>query len=232
MEPMSHSAENNTLCERCSLLSFDDLALGGRELVYEDGIPRLDFSYDRIEVRPKVNMPDDQDEWGYKLVRLDWEMEDILPDMPRLYRSSQLGCVFCQALLSSLEDAFAQEIKFYTTHSGTLHSVAYISLRDGGIEGLLVKTTFNPNRSCMGYRPTYDHPNRSPMDYSTTYYHPNRSSMDHSTMRQRSRRARINNDKNAGPHYPSDRGRSYKREIRILFPIEADSSESSYPAEF
>jgi hypothetical protein len=144
MEPMSNATENATLCKRCSLLNFDDLALGGQEVVNEDGIAQFHFPDARIETRPKY-CTQDQPPPDYYLVRLDWHVEDSLPDMPELSGSCQLGCVFCQALLRSLEDAFATGEKSYTVHDGTLNLVAYLSLVDEGIQGLLIETTFNQN---------------------------------------------------------------------------------------
>ncbi|OWY45241.1 HET-like protein [Alternaria alternata] len=143
---MSDSTEYDTLCERCSLLSFDDLALGGQEVVNEDGVARLCFPKSRIELRPSYDFDAAVDMPVYRSVRLDWEAEDVLPDMPRLSHSSQLGCVFCQALLKSLKEAFAEEAKSYEIHDGTLNLVAYLSLDDEGVEGLLVEATFNQDR--------------------------------------------------------------------------------------
>jgi hypothetical protein len=140
---MSDSTKNGTLCERCRLLSFDDLAIGGQEVVNEDGVARLCFPKSRIELRPSYDFDASVDMPVYRSVRLDWEAEDILPDMPRLSHSSQLGCVFCQALLKSLKEAFAEEAKSYDIHDGALNLVAYLSLHDEGVEGLLVEATFN-----------------------------------------------------------------------------------------
>lgn len=137
---MSGSTENDTLCERCSLLSFDDSAIGGQEVVGKDGVARLHFPESQIETRPSpIEIP----RAIYQLIRLDWEVEDILPDMPRLSHSSELGCVFCQALLRSLEEALAEKAKIYTICHGRLDLVAYLSLADEGVEGLLVEATFN-----------------------------------------------------------------------------------------
>jgi hypothetical protein len=168
---MSGSTENDTLCERCSLLSFDDFALGGQEVV---GFSRLYFPEARIETRPD-NWPKLAGTPPIQLVRLDWKVEDSLPDMPQLSRSCQLGCLFCQALLGSLEEALAEGAKDDIIYEGALVSVAYLSLVGEGIEGLLVETT------------------------STTFF-----------------------------QNPLDPRRILSRS---LFPIEADSSKSRYPAE-
>jgi len=139
---MSDSMKHDTLCERCSLLSFDDLAIGGQEVVDEDGVARLFVPESQIETRP-LDWP-----WrytDYALVRLDWKIMDTLPGMPQLSHSSQLGCVFCQALLSSLYETLAEKAESYSIYDGTLTLVAYLSLIDRGIntgvEGLLVEVT-------------------------------------------------------------------------------------------
>lgn len=135
---MSDSTKNDTLCERCSLLSFDDLAIGGQEVVGKDGIARLHFPDARTGILPVYSTK------NYRLVRLDWKVEDSLPDMPQLSHSSQLGCVFCQTLLRLLEDVLARRTEFHTIDDVELNSVAYLLLLvDKGIERLLVETTFN-----------------------------------------------------------------------------------------
>jgi len=143
---MSDPLKDGTLCERCRLLSFDDGAIGGQEVVGEDGVPRLSFPESKIESRPdewlEIREHDD-DEPDYRLVRLDWELDEILPDMPHLSRSSQLGCVFCQALRKSLEETLAEEAKTYSINDGPLSLAAYLSLVDEGIEGLVIEGIFN-----------------------------------------------------------------------------------------
>ena len=143
---MSDPPETSTLCERCSLLSFDDLALGGQEVVGEDGIARLSFPESKIEFRPE-DWPEyrehDGDEPDYRLIRLDWELDEILPDMPHLSRSSELGCVFCRALRMSVEETLAAEAKTSSIDDGPLSLVAYLSLVDEGIEGLVIEGSFN-----------------------------------------------------------------------------------------
>jgi hypothetical protein len=142
---MSDSTENETLCERCRLFSFNDLAIGGREVVREDGAARLSFLESRIEFRPEgwLESRDLDDILDYRLVRLEWELDDALPDMPLLSRSSQLGCALCQALRNSLEETLEEEAKLRTGYVGVLHLLAYLALADGGIEGLVVEATFN-----------------------------------------------------------------------------------------
>ncbi|KAK9780218.1 putative HET-domain-containing protein [Seiridium cardinale] len=76
--PMSHPAENTTLCERCNFLSFDDSAIGGREAVDEDGLARLSFEDAKVQWRPEYYQ-EDPDKYGvpdYRLIRLEWSLED------------------------------------------------------------------------------------------------------------------------------------------------------------
>jgi len=143
---MSDSPKTDTLCERCSLLSFDDGAIGGQEVVGEDGVPRLSFPESKIEFRPEEWLEIreyDGDEPDYRLIRLDWDLDETLPDMPHLSRSSQLGCVFCQALRKSLEETLAEEAKTCSINDGPLSLAAYLSLVDEGIEGLVIEGIFN-----------------------------------------------------------------------------------------
>jgi hypothetical protein len=116
---MSDSTENETLCERCRLFSFDDLAIGGREVVREDGAARLSFLESWIELRPR-NWLEKRDLYAmppdYRLIRLQWDLDDNLPDMPLLSRSSQLGCKFCQALRNSIHDKLAGDAESYTAY--------------------------------------------------------------------------------------------------------------------
>lgn len=144
---MSQSIESTALCERCHLLSFDDFAIGGREVIDEDGNARLSFHHDMIELRPEwySELPNDAlDDPDYTLVRLEWHLDDSLPDMPHLTRSSQSGCSFCNTLRCSLVESLAQEAKYYSIEDGLLTLVAYLSLfESGGVEGLLVEGTFN-----------------------------------------------------------------------------------------
>jgi len=127
---MSDPPEYDFLCERCSLLSFDDGALEGYEVIGEDGVARLSFPESRTRKGEYLN---------HNLVHLDWQLDEILPDMPHLSLSSQFGCVFCQALRKSLEETLAEEAKTKMIDDGPLNLVAYLSLFDGGIEGILIK---------------------------------------------------------------------------------------------
>jgi hypothetical protein len=139
---MSDSTKNDALCERCSLLSFDDAAIGGVEVIDEDGVARVSFPESKIEFRPSYWLKN-QELYGtppeYRLVRLDWKLDDILPDMPQLSLSSELGCGFCRALRRSLEETFAREAKSNFTNAGAANLVAYLSLVDRDVEGLVVE---------------------------------------------------------------------------------------------
>ena len=141
---MSDQTKDGALCERCSLLSFDDAAIGGQEVVGEDGVARLRFPESRIECRPlnwlerRELYPDGP--W-YRLIRLDWELDDNLPDMPRLACSSELGCGFCRALRRFLIEAIPKETKIFPADDGPLKLVAYLSLVDEDIEGLVIEAS-------------------------------------------------------------------------------------------
>jgi len=144
---MSDPPKDGALCDRCSLLSFDDAAIGGREVIDENGTTRLSFPESRIELRPS-DWHQRQDFYrtppDYRLVRLKWKIDDVLPDMPRLSRSSQLGCAFCQALRRSLEETFASEAKYSHITAGPLILQAYLAIvdeRDRRIEGMMVEAS-------------------------------------------------------------------------------------------
>jgi hypothetical protein len=141
---MSVSTENDTLCKRCRLLSFDDAAIGGVEVIDQDGVARLSFPESKIEFRPSYWLQR-QEFYGtppdYRLVRLKWELNDILPIMPQLSHSSKLGCEFCRALRRSLEETLAREAKSNVITPYTANLVAYLSLVDRDVEGLVVEET-------------------------------------------------------------------------------------------
>jgi len=142
---MSDPPKDGTLCERCSLLSFDDAAIGGYEVIGEDGVARLAFPESKIESRPTNWMAGREFvEYlpGYRLVRLDWKLEEIFPDMPHLSRSCQLDCMFCQVLHGWLQETLATEAEFYPEITGALSLIAYLALEGEGIEGLVVEATY------------------------------------------------------------------------------------------
>lgn len=145
---MSQAATASTLCERCSLLSFDDLAVGGRETVDEDGFPRLSFEDAETEVRPKwlEEEEDSLKEPDCELVRLAWHVDDILPDMPSLHHSSDSGCAFCSAVTLKLKEEIATQAKYYHVQDGPLTLNAFLSLVEGDIEGIVVETLFKSDQ--------------------------------------------------------------------------------------
>jgi len=140
---MSDPPKSGTLCELCSRLSFDDGAIGGQEVVGEDGVARLSFPKSKIRYRPEWAEPESCAWPIYRLLRLDWKLDELLPGMPHLSHSSQLGCAFCQALRKSLEETLAEKAKIYSIDHGPLNLVAYLSVVDRGIEGLVIEATYN-----------------------------------------------------------------------------------------
>ncbi|KAF2448951.1 HET-domain-containing protein [Karstenula rhodostoma CBS 690.94] len=151
---MSLSSEDASLCERCKLLSFDDLAIGGQKVVDEDGSLRLSFKDTKTEVRPEYD-EGYQDLHDYTLIRVGWLLDDILPDMPNLSHSSQLGCAFCSALHRELKEELVQDMRYYTIHDGPLTLIVYLSLVEKGVEGLLVEGTFNQEKGRYGVVQTF-----------------------------------------------------------------------------
>jgi hypothetical protein len=69
----------SNLCDKCSVLRFEDKCIDGYEAEDEDGHRYL-----------KSNDDD-------KMMRfwLDYQHTDLLPDLPRLKASAEAGCVFC-----------------------------------------------------------------------------------------------------------------------------------------
>jgi hypothetical protein len=140
IQSTSVSIGDTSLCERCNLLSFDDLAIGGQEVEDEEGFARLSFEDTRIEFREN-----DETNRDYSLVRLGWCLKDTLPDMPHLLDSSQLGCAFCNALRLQIKESLARS--YYSIQNGPLILIVYLSLFEEGIEGLLIEGTFNETES-------------------------------------------------------------------------------------
>ncbi|CAI6342027.1 unnamed protein product [Periconia digitata] len=151
----------NYLCGRCKLLSFDDRALGGKEIVDEEGNARLSFPNHVIELRPldlndqtTIEMDDYID---YRLVRLDWHVDDVLPGLPLLVQSAQHGCEFCNALHFTLETSLAREAKTLIVYDGPLTLTGYLSVMEKGIgiEGIVIEATFNQNEGILGVIPMF-----------------------------------------------------------------------------
>jgi hypothetical protein len=143
--PMNHSVKDTSLCERCNLLSFDDLAIGGQEVEDEEGFARLSFQDSRIEFRENYG----NTQRDYSLVRLGWYLNDTLPYMPHLLGSSQLGCAFCNSLRLKIEESLAGS--YFNIQDGPLTLIMYLSLFEGGIEGLLVEGTFSEIENVYKY---------------------------------------------------------------------------------
>jgi hypothetical protein len=69
------------LCEKCSVIRFNDKALGGYETTNGTGESVLAFGIDYPET-----------------LKLDYMHHDTLPDLPCLEASAEAGCAFCSAL--------------------------------------------------------------------------------------------------------------------------------------
>ena len=74
------------LCERCSVIRFDEVNLGGYEGVSESGQPRLKFDIKEMK----------------KVFALDYSHKDILPELPGLQSSAEAGCGFCKVLRDAI----------------------------------------------------------------------------------------------------------------------------------
>jgi hypothetical protein len=135
-EPTSDDVREAKLCERCSILRFDDKAFGGYESEDEDGRPILKI---REEDRENVT-------WGYLKSRyhapdrrcayllLDFNLLDTLPHLPELEKSADSGCEFCGILRSAILRKYADcdgrvEIEtlayFWSNENGPEVLVAY-----------------------------------------------------------------------------------------------------------
>ncbi|KAG8158538.1 hypothetical protein KVR01_011660 [Diaporthe batatas] len=133
---MEASPVTTASCNLCSLLQFDDLAAGCREVVDEEGRARLSFEDAKVESRN-----DEDGNKFYNLIRLRWHLDDSLPDLPRLSDSSRAGCAFCEVLLIKLKSAYDLRIlsSFLLISDGDVSLNAYISLVEGGIDGIVVE---------------------------------------------------------------------------------------------
>ena len=76
-----HHDTGSILCERCSVLAFDDQIF--RDFTEEDDISSLPvFPYDGSLLN----------------LELDYEHTDLFPELPGLKASAEAGCAFCAAL--------------------------------------------------------------------------------------------------------------------------------------
>lgn len=133
------------LCERCSLLAFDDLAAGCRDVTDEKGVARLVFDDAKLEWR----YGEPRRLYYYKMIRLRWHLDDSLPHLPQLSSSSHSGCDFCNFLLADLKSRQRSGVlsDSFSIHDGPISLTAYISLCEKGIEGLVVELVQNENES-------------------------------------------------------------------------------------
>jgi hypothetical protein len=77
------------LCEKCSVIRFDEENLGGYEGISDSGQPMLTF-----DIKHKK-----------KILALDYYHEDVFPELPGLQISAEAGCGFCKMLRDAiLED--------------------------------------------------------------------------------------------------------------------------------
>jgi hypothetical protein len=79
--------KGDTLCEKCSVLTFDDGVF--RDFVEEDD----------DDIMPQPHEIDDGCwEWINELLKLDYEHTDTYPELPGLAASAKAGCTFCAVL--------------------------------------------------------------------------------------------------------------------------------------
>jgi hypothetical protein len=77
---------DNQLCEKCSVLSFDDSIFS--HLVQSS--PEIVTSLNDV-------IPDCEDEKGRQIL-LEYDRTDLFPYLPGLTASAETGCLFCKAL--------------------------------------------------------------------------------------------------------------------------------------
>jgi len=80
------SAEESTLCEKCSVLRINDRELAGHRTLDDDGEKVLGF---RGAAEP------------FRMLSLDYTYPDLLPDLPYMRASAEAGCAFCAMLRSA-----------------------------------------------------------------------------------------------------------------------------------
>jgi hypothetical protein len=88
------STLESRLCQRCSVLSFDDMAHDGFGIQNDDGKWLLGFR--------QVLRREDEPIKFYKEIQLEFELSDQLPDLPSLRASAEAGCEFCGALRDAI----------------------------------------------------------------------------------------------------------------------------------
>ncbi|KAH6878052.1 heterokaryon incompatibility protein-domain-containing protein [Alternaria rosae] len=91
------NVRESTLCNKCSVLRFNDKRLGGHKAQNNDGQEILSFIVGNDSQEPCQQL------------RLDYLQHDSLPDLPHLKASAEAGCAFCAILRSmALELGFAK----------------------------------------------------------------------------------------------------------------------------
>lgn len=94
------NVRESTLCDKCSVLRFNDKELGGHKTQSHDGEEVLSF----------MNENDRRER--YRELWLDYIHEDSFPDLPCLRAAAEAGCAFCAMLRSvALELGFAKPIQ-------------------------------------------------------------------------------------------------------------------------
>lgn len=137
---MDHSTAGATLCERCSLLKFDDSATGCREVVDKEGVARLSFEDAQVEGRPRGLIErGHEDDHVYRFIQLEWHLDDSFPALPQLSISSQAGCEFCRCLHLNLEEYLVKKLKIADIREGPIALTMYLSLREESLEGFVVE---------------------------------------------------------------------------------------------
>jgi hypothetical protein len=116
------------LCEKCSVIRFDDVTLGGYEGISESGQPMLKFDTKKVK----------------KVLALDYSHEDVLPELPGLKKSAEVGCGFCKVLRDAvLEDELPLpatiEIKLSYVWGGSFKGKEHIE--QCGLYGLVAEIT-------------------------------------------------------------------------------------------
>jgi hypothetical protein len=84
------SSEESVLCDKCSVIRFNDMNLGGYKSTSNSGEPFLAFGKDKGKVRVGSELRDQ--------LELEYMHHDRLPDLPFLKASAESGCAFCAAL--------------------------------------------------------------------------------------------------------------------------------------
>lgn len=81
------------LCEKCSVLQFDDSKIGGYEAENETGESVLNFG---------------EHIYNSNELKLDYMQSDVLPELQVLKAASDAGCVFCGGLRNATLRTYSQ----------------------------------------------------------------------------------------------------------------------------